>query len=1792
MRNLKKILAMVLALVMSLSLMATAGAADFPDASSINEKYETAIEVLEGLGVFKGYQDGTFQPQGSITRAETAAIIYRIVTGDVKDEQVGIYADYNLFTDVPSTSWFAGYVNYCANAEYIKGVGGGKFNPNAQVTGYAALAMILRAIGYTANGGFTGSDWEVQTARTAESRKITKNIMTGTLGQNANRETVAEILFQAILVNMVDHNILNTNNGNQGYTEIDETLGYKTFKLEQIEGVVTGNEFADLKSTQVLDKGQTQLQTEDSLRDLAISTRITDVGESRYAYITGSKVLAMGDTGLNKVTEFGHASNITTTAKFNATAEMPAASGIEYYVNFGRAGTFTCDQRLEFNVVFKDATAENDFDRYAGLDISEVAAEDNLDSNIDNYWSVQVGTVAGDKITWGAPLNIGAATDFANAVGYNYPVKYTKIIRAGNDISDTDLAVLRGIFGAADNELNNGYLEDQITGDVYVGTKSTSTGTDEERDLSNTISYNKFVEEYINDETFDVNWNQSYNGDWVKFVDNNGDGKAEYAFRTTSWLDEAIDTYTNKDGDTVTQFIRFNDDDTYIENGWSWTVRYLDNDGNDTDKIPAVGEKVVCSLIDNQVLVEPAVDETVTVTDYNWKDDIITTDKGEYGQSFIGNATQMQERISTMADNTQYIVYFDHFGYVRAYELPGGTQYALVTEIYARNNANGNLQQSWPMTAELVVKDANAAEYNLSGGTRSPFVSAYAWGDIYNYAAVGNYHNYLQPATAHYGVSTAGFAPVLSVPSFGDEQYTFWSRNKQLANDIDSMTAGDVFEYGSYVFDETAWKANAANGISEKTVSFTNVAVTNINDDTVTLTGAAQLRRDKAGNILLWNDGARDHARYAVDYVELTKDNVVSGQTRYNISADYTGWQGNAGNNYVSATHNTEYYIVYNGGVYYFTDYVNMPALTADNNIRAAYAVARDTSADNANQPYWVADVIVYEVENWDDSAKTSTALVYYNPSRNDQQVQLLEVLDNKNDPAMVNVIPNPLSWSADAGRHDVFGPQYAGYGFYQLWDGEKQENGNLAVSNIVEIDGTNVNNVDLRYNSNLIYAGTVINEVEVGVNGTYLNVDTNNDGQTNVSLRINESANSNVYSIITDQNLGSSWNYNEACALRYNNVQSSEIKAGDRIIWVGNAAINVGGWNNTQSSAFVVDLGNDTQAGNNANWNMKMETADFLLRQNRNANTVSAPTTSTDANNGLWQRIMAEQTAPAAATDDVTFNLVLGAWESAEISVNGSVQKTVEGGRNGNAPLGENVTVKVPATSNAFTLSIKVKPASVNIAAIVVNAPWTASDTVITNVDGANSKTYSVLVGRNGAVLAAAAPTFTEVQAAAVRIYTEEGADALATWAEAAEIPADISLADAQALSSILSGLALELEDGELKTAVTGAKTSIDGEVTEAQDEVTEALSTAKAAATEAANALAEGCTGIEAVDTALAALTGAIDACTSIEELAAYWTEGALVENDLVAAVKEAVTAAESDPNSLANQKKAAIKAVNDMTKPYDSDEDVAAAKQKLIAAIEACESVNADPSVPTALVLSTYWADDDGTMKIVVASGLGKELKDAIDAAADEAGAAAELQQAKTNAEYAVGELFTDKGLAVPKYNADATGTTAADEYSKLVKLIRACDTTTGGGTTDISTYFTANALVDSKLTALNAAIDKELTVTISDVVKATVDATPAYVTTTDGSSAVVMATYGGDREVTIKTSATESDWTDVGGQKSIEVTFKVTGGTAALKATADGVTLTPGTGGAYTLTVTAASATETSVVLVITQTAAQA
>ena len=236
----KKLLAMVLALVMTLSLAVSASAVKADE--KINEDYAEAVAVLNGMGVFKGYEDGSFKPENNITRAEVATIIYRIYTGDVaKNDKSGLYASYNKFTDMAGAGWAAGYIGYCANAELVKGYPNGTFQPSGNITGYEVLAMILRAVGYDKNGEFTGADWALNVAKYAEQLDILKNVAkTTNLGAPATRELVAEILFRAINVPMVTYTAafgyqnVGLNGDKDGKLfQNNVTLGKKNFDLKK-----------------------------------------------------------------------------------------------------------------------------------------------------------------------------------------------------------------------------------------------------------------------------------------------------------------------------------------------------------------------------------------------------------------------------------------------------------------------------------------------------------------------------------------------------------------------------------------------------------------------------------------------------------------------------------------------------------------------------------------------------------------------------------------------------------------------------------------------------------------------------------------------------------------------------------------------------------------------------------------------------------------------------------------------------------------------------------------------------------------------------------------------------------------------------------------------------------------------------------------------------------------------------------------------------------------------------------------------------------------------------------------------------------------------------------------------------------------------------------------------------------------------------------------------------------------------------------------------------------------------
>lgn len=229
----KKLLAMVLALVMTLSLAVSANAA-FKDDKSISDDYAESVAVLNGMGVFKGYEDGSFKPEGNITRAEVATIIYRIYTADVaKNDKSGLYATYNKFSDMAGAGWAQGYIGYCANASLVKGYPDGTFKPSGKVTGYEVLAMILRAVGYDKNNEFSGADWALHVAQTAQQLGVLDNVAKTTdLNAPASRELVAELLFQGIQKAQVTYTPAFGYVTDKVISTKTNSLGEKNFKLD------------------------------------------------------------------------------------------------------------------------------------------------------------------------------------------------------------------------------------------------------------------------------------------------------------------------------------------------------------------------------------------------------------------------------------------------------------------------------------------------------------------------------------------------------------------------------------------------------------------------------------------------------------------------------------------------------------------------------------------------------------------------------------------------------------------------------------------------------------------------------------------------------------------------------------------------------------------------------------------------------------------------------------------------------------------------------------------------------------------------------------------------------------------------------------------------------------------------------------------------------------------------------------------------------------------------------------------------------------------------------------------------------------------------------------------------------------------------------------------------------------------------------------------------------------------------------------------------------------------------
>ncbi|MBE7026357.1 MAG: S-layer homology domain-containing protein [Ruminococcaceae bacterium] len=261
MKNLKKVLALVLACVMVFGTVAVAGSV-YPDVAD-DAIYAESVKTLSALGIIKGDENGNFNPDNTVTRAEMAKILCTMLgTGEIAQANT-------IFSDVPSSHWASGYVNYAQQYGAIAGYGDGTFGPEDPVTYEQVVKLIMVALGYTTkaeeNGGYPTGYLYVAADAEVTDRAV------GNGPEPAPRSTVAILANNAMNTPVMERTTYGTSalwevldggsyNGIYGATSREfKTLLTSKHKAYKVEGKVTNSY-----------KGKT------SLKDGYVDTTITD----------------------------------------------------------------------------------------------------------------------------------------------------------------------------------------------------------------------------------------------------------------------------------------------------------------------------------------------------------------------------------------------------------------------------------------------------------------------------------------------------------------------------------------------------------------------------------------------------------------------------------------------------------------------------------------------------------------------------------------------------------------------------------------------------------------------------------------------------------------------------------------------------------------------------------------------------------------------------------------------------------------------------------------------------------------------------------------------------------------------------------------------------------------------------------------------------------------------------------------------------------------------------------------------------------------------------------------------------------------------------------------------------------------------------------------------------------------------------------------------------------------------------------------------------------------------------
>ena len=465
-----------------------AGAA-FTDSADI--KATEAVDTLSALGVIDGYTDGSFKPNGTVTRAEMAKMIFVVWNGGKSDASA--YQSMNSAFADTKNHWAAGYVNFCASNHIIAGKSATKFDPDTTVTGQEAAKMLLVVAGYdAAKAGLTGANWAQNTMSYAGLAGLFNDV-DSPVEQALPRQYAAQMLYNALDVNRVkwstDSNSFDDITSWSGSTFVKETVGEKYMNLARTGKDVDaplyliGTEKEDGRDTYSLNtSGSTYIRVKGDYSDL-VGQRIVVMHEKGKT----DKVYGVSAYVDSKVLASGYVGQVEKDGK-----DKIKLDGTSYKVYNNDADTVAVDffdndnTGVKMNTLFgmakDDGTAQQ----------NDVARSIKL---IDNNGDGKVDTVVSSPVKFGKVTYVGSSSitvdngvgsiKFDDATVYD-GVKKDDFVYVTDDAynsSDKDIVAKADVTSAevnATRNKNNAVVEARVDGKWYrlangVTVKSGST---------------------------------------------------------------------------------------------------------------------------------------------------------------------------------------------------------------------------------------------------------------------------------------------------------------------------------------------------------------------------------------------------------------------------------------------------------------------------------------------------------------------------------------------------------------------------------------------------------------------------------------------------------------------------------------------------------------------------------------------------------------------------------------------------------------------------------------------------------------------------------------------------------------------------------------------------------------------------------------------------------------------------------------------------------------------------------------------------------------------------------------------------------------------------------------------------------------------------------------------------------------------------------------------------------------------------------------------------------------------